>query len=139
MDISSETYNKTLESFLKILESDDRFDNVCENFLKSICSTLNVQAATVTVSGYENSEPLSYEWIADTQKYSVFTFDKAFNSNKYEAMKISLTKTGIHVTDKAHPQGEMEISLRGVVYPCSLTCAVKDSNKYVAFFNILSR
>lgn len=138
MDISSETYNKTLESFLKILESDDRFDNVCENFLKSICSTLNVQAATVTVSGYENSEPLSYEWIADTQKYSVYTFDKVFNRNKYETMKISLANIGIHVADKAHPQADMEISLRGVVYPCSLTCAVKDTNKYVAYFNILS-
>lgn len=48
-------------------------------------------------------------------------------------------QTGIHVADKAHPNGDAEeISLRGVVYPCSLTCAVKDTNKYVAYFNLLS-
>ena len=63
MEIPAKTYNEKFESFLKILESDDRFDNVCKNFLESICSALYVNAATVTVSGYENSEPLSYELI----------------------------------------------------------------------------
>lgn len=48
-------------------------------------------------------------------------------------------QTGIHVADKAHPNGDNEeITLRGAVYPCSLTCAVKDANKYVAYFNLLS-
>ena len=60
MEIPAKTYNEKFESFLKILESDDRFDNVCKNFLESICSALYVNAATVTVSGYENSEPLMY-------------------------------------------------------------------------------
>ncbi|HBO19822.1 MAG TPA: hypothetical protein DHU87_10005 [Ruminococcus sp.] len=139
MEIPAKTYNEKFESFLKILESDDRFDNVCKNFLESICSALYVNAATVTVSGYENSEPLSYELIADTHKYTVFAFDKEFNRNRYNAMKKALMQTGIHVADKAHPNGDAEeISLRGVVYPCSLTCAVKDTNKYVAYFNLLS-
>ena len=139
MDIPDKTYNEKFESFLKILESDDRFDNVCKNFLESICSALYVNAATVTVSGYENSEPLSYELIADTHKYTVFAFDKEFNRNRYNAMKKALMQTGIHVADKAHPNGDNEeITLRGVVYPCSLTCAVKDANKYVAYFNLLS-
>ena len=79
MEIPAKTYNEKFESFLKILESDDRFDNVCKNFLESICSALYVNAATVTVSGYENSEPLSYELIADTHKYTVYAFDKEFN------------------------------------------------------------
>ena len=60
MDIPDKTYNEKFESFLKILESDDRFDNVCKNFLESFCSALYVNASTVSVSGYENSEPLSY-------------------------------------------------------------------------------
>ena len=139
MEIPAKTYNEKFESFLKILESDDRFDNVCKNFLESICSALYVNAATVTVSGYENSEPLSYELIADTHKYTVFAFDKEFNRNRYNAMKKALMQTGIHVADKAHPNGDNEeITLRGAVYPCSLTCAVKDANKYVAYFNLLS-
>ena len=114
MEIPAKTYNEKFESFLKILESDDRFDNVCKNFLESICSALYVNAATVTVSGYENSEPLSYELIADTHKYTVFAFDKEFNRNRYNAMKKALMQTGIHVADKAHPNGDAEeISLRG--------------------------
>ena len=118
MEIPAKTYNEKFESFLKILESDDRFDNVCKNFLESICSALYVNAATVTVSGYENSEPLSYELIADTHKYTVYAFDKEFNRNRYNAMKKALMQTGIHVADKAHPNGDVEeISLRGVVYP----------------------
>lgn len=76
MEMPAKTYNEKFESFLKILESDDRFDNVCKNFLESICSALYVNAATVTVSGYENSEPLSYELIADTHKYTVFALIK---------------------------------------------------------------
>lgn len=92
MEIPAKTYNEKFESFLKILESDDRFDNVCKNFLESICSALYVNAATVTVSGYENSEPLSYELIADTHKYTVYAFDKEFNRNRYNAMKKHLCK-----------------------------------------------
>lgn len=107
MEIPAKTYNEKFESFLKILESDDRFDNVCKNFLESICSALYVNAATVTVSGYENSEPLSYELIADTHKYTVFAFDKEFNRNRYNAMKKALMQTGIHVADKAHPNGDV--------------------------------
>lgn len=117
MEIPAKTYNEKFESFLKILESDDRFDNVCKNFLESICSALYVNAATVTVSGYENSEPLSYELIADTHKYTVFAFDKEFNRNRYNAMKKALMQTGIHVADKAHPNGDNEeITLRGAVF-----------------------
>ena len=94
---------------------------MCARIFSSICSALYVNAATVTVSGYENSEPLSYELIADTHKYTVFAFDKEFNRNRYNAMKKALMQTGIHVADKAHPNGDAEeISLRGVVYPCSL-------------------
>ena len=85
MEIPAKTYNEKFESFLKILESDDRFDNVCKNFLESICSALYVNAATVTVSGYENSEPLSYELIADTHKYTVFSFDKGEGLSEHRA------------------------------------------------------
>ena len=34
MEMPAKTYNEKFESFLKILESDDRFDNVCKNFLE---------------------------------------------------------------------------------------------------------
>ena len=90
MDIPDKTYNEKFESFLKILESDDRFDNVCKNFLVKylLCAFMSMRS-TVTVSGYENSEPLSYELIADTHKYTVFAFDKEFNRNRYNAMKKS--------------------------------------------------
>ena len=36
MEIPAKTYNEKFESFLKILESDDRFDNVC-NLLCTLC------------------------------------------------------------------------------------------------------
>lgn len=130
--------NKTIEGFLKILESSEKFDTVCKNFLKSICETLSAQTATVTVSEYEDAAPTSYEYIADSGKYSVFSFDRKGNGIIYDYIKSALDSGGIHIADKSCPlENGRCIILNNVSYPCSLTCAIKESSVSVAFFNLL--
>lgn len=135
----AQTVNEnTLSSFLKILESTEKFEVVCRVFLESICSAMSVQAATLTVSGYKNATPLSYEWIAETKKYRIFEFDKEKSDVVYADVRPILMDKGIHIADKEHPMPADEtFILSGVKYPCSLTCAVRDSNVNVAFFNLL--